>query len=78
MSFTKSMHFIVVLVVIPLLATGCGEEVDTIDSDEQLMSLARASLSQIEGELALEGLTGACRSDSRPTRHSSYLRAEHG
>ena len=56
MSYTHYMHFIVALVVIPLLAMGCGEEVDTVDTDEQLMSLARASISQIEGELTLEGL----------------------
>lgn len=56
MSFTKFMHSIAVLVVIPLLAIGCGEEVDIVDSDEQLLSLARESLSQIEGELILEGL----------------------
>ncbi len=57
MSFTEYMRFIPVLVVMPLLAMGCGEEVDTVDADEQLLSLARASLSQIEGERTLEGLT---------------------
>ena len=56
MSFNDFKHFIAVLVVFPVLAMGCGEEVDTIDTDEQLMSLARASISQIEGELTLEGL----------------------
>ncbi|MDE2846154.1 MAG: penicillin acylase family protein [Gemmatimonadota bacterium] len=56
MSYTSYFQIIVTFVVIPLLAMGCGEEVDTVDSDEQLMSLARASISQIEGELTLEGL----------------------
>ena len=56
MSYTSYFQIIVMCVVIPLLAMGCGEEVDTVDSDEQLMSLARASISQIEGELSLEGL----------------------
>ncbi|MXZ76137.1 MAG: penicillin acylase family protein [Gemmatimonadetes bacterium] len=56
MSYTSYFQIIVTCVVIPLLAMGCGEEVDTVDSDEQLMSLARASISQIEGELSLEGL----------------------
>ena len=52
-------HFIcicAVLFVAPLMITGCGEEVEMADSDEQLLSLARESLSQIEGELALDGL----------------------
>ena len=56
MSYTHYFQNFVMLVVFPLLAMGCGEEVDTVDSDEQLMSLARASISQIEGELTLEGL----------------------
>ncbi|MCY3555075.1 MAG: penicillin acylase family protein, partial [Gemmatimonadetes bacterium] len=56
MSYTSYFQIIVALAVTSLLAMGCGEEVDTVDTDEQLMSLARGSISQIEGELILDGL----------------------
>ncbi len=56
MTISQFTYFCAVLFVVPLMITGCGEEVEMADSDEQLLSLARESLSQIEGELALEGL----------------------
>ena len=56
MTISQFIYFCAVLFVAPLMITGCGEEVEMADSNEQLLSLARESLSQIEGELALDGL----------------------
>ncbi len=56
MSFLRTINPGIALAALVYFVAGCGEMEDTIDSDEQLRSLARESLSQIEGELALEGL----------------------
>ena len=56
MTFLRFIKLGIALTAFIYFIVGCGDVEDAVDPDEQLRSLARESLSQIEGDLTLEGL----------------------
>ena len=57
MSFFHKFNLKLILVVAPLLISSCSQTDQMLEADEELRKMALASLSQIEGEKILEGLT---------------------